>query len=311
MNLKELLSSLPFEIERSVCFRINSKLNRHSSSAPFLSGDTFKKLCDFAVDNDNSFKSLKQNAAKLDAEPAIFVCSSYLECFQDEILPLLAKPFTLVSHNSDKNIGDEFERIAGSPLLKKWFAQNYNFEKLSSNAKLIPLPIGLENQRFHNAGNIKSFKKLALLIKRGKIQKRAKVLVALNIATNPDERFACYRAFWKKPVTLEMMSFTSSENYRKIAAECMFIASPSGNGLDCHRTWEAMYLGSIPLVNDNAMNRAFANLGLPMICVKDWNDFASKTADELETLYKTTMGKADTSALWLDFWQKQINEAAK
>ena len=102
------------------------------------------------------------------------------------------------------------------------------------------------------------------------------------------------------------MSFTSSENYRKIAAECMFVASPAGNGLDCHRTWEAMYLGAVPLVNDNAMNRAFASLGLPLICVKDWNEFASKTEAELTELYKTTISHADNSALWLDFWEKKI-----
>jgi len=310
VNLKELLCSLPFEIERSVCFRINSKLNRHPSSEPFLSGDTFKKLCAFSADSDKTFESLKQNAADICANSRLFICSSYLERFQNEILPLLKNPFILVSHNSDKNIGDGFSKIADSPLLVKWFVQNYNFKSLPDN-KIVPLPIGLENQCFHNAGNIKSFKKLISLIKKGKIQKKPKVLVALNIATNPDERFACYRAFWKKPVTLEMTSFISSENYRKIAAECMFIASPSGNGLDCHRTWEAMYLGAVPLVNDNEMNRAFVKLGLPMICIKDWSDFASKTAEELENIYKSTMEKADTSALWLDFWKKQINEAAK
>lgn len=306
MNLKELLSSLPFEIERSLCYRLNLRLKRHPSSSPFLSGDTFKTLCAYAADSDESFESLKQKAQKLPADSTIFICSSYLERFQDEILPLLDKPFTLISHNSDQNIDSRFLKITESPYLKKWLAQNCTDEILKASPKVEPLPIGLENQRFHNAGNTKSFKRLIAQIKKGKIKKRAKVLVALNLATNPDERFSCYRAFWKKPVTLEMMSFTSSENYRKIAAECMFVASPAGNGLDCHRTWEAMYLGAVPLVNDNAMNRFFAGLGLPLICVKDWNEFASKTEAELTELYKTTTSNADNSALWLDFWEKKI-----
>ena len=31
-------------------------------------------------------------------------------------------------------------------------------------------------------------------------------------------------------------------------AHFAFVASPSGNGLDCHRTWEALLLRSIPIV---------------------------------------------------------------
>lgn len=307
MNLKELICSLPFEFERSLCFRLNLRLNRRPSSNPFLSGDTFRKLCNFVADSDESFDKLKNQVASLPEHSVIFVQSNFLLKFQTEILPLIKTQFVLISHNSDTNIDSRFLPIASSPFLQKWFAQNCTDEILEASHKVLPLPIGLENQRFHNAGNIKSFMKLISQIKKGKIQKKPKILVALNLSTNPDGRFACYRAFWKKPVTLEMMSFTSSENYRKIAAECMFIASPAGNGLDCHRTWEAMYLGAVPLVEDNKMNRAFSELALPMICVKDWNEFASKTAEELEDIYKNTTAKADCAALWLDFWKKKIN----
>ena len=308
MNLKELICSLPFEFERSLCFRLNLRLNRRPSSSPFLSGDTFRKLCDFVADSDKSFDKLKNAVSSLPEHSVIFVQSNFLLKFQTEILPFIKTQFVLISHNSDTNIDSRFLPVANSPFLQKWFAQNCTDEILEASHKVEPLPIGLENQRFHNAGDIKSFKKLMRPIKNGKISKKPKILVALNLSTNPDGRFACYRAFWKKPVTLEMMSFISSSNYRKIASSCMFIASPAGNGLDCHRTWEAMYLGAVPLVNDNAMNRAFAGLGLPLICVKDWNDFASKTAEELENIYKNTTSKTDCAALWLDFWKKKIFE---
>lgn len=308
MNLKELICSLPFEFERSLCFRLNLRLNRRPSSSPFLSGDTFRKLCNFVADSDKSFDKLKNAVSSLPEHSVIFVQSNFLLKFQTEILPLIKTQFVLISHNSDTNIDSRFLKIARSPFLQKWFAQNCTDEILQASHKVVPLPIGLENQRFHNAGDVKSFKKLMRLIKNEKISKKPKILVALNLSTNPDERFSCYRAFWKKPITLEMMSFISSSNYRKIASSCMFIASPAGNGLDCHRTWEAMYLGAVPLVEDNKMNRAFSDLGLPMICVKDWNDFASKTAEELEDIYKSTTVKADCAALWLDFWKKKIFE---
>ena len=87
----------------------------------------------------------------------------------------------------------------------------------------------------------------------------------------------------------------------------MFIASPEGNGIDCHRTWEAIYLGLIPIVNDNYLNRFFASLGLPIICTNDWNEFAQKTEAELTDLYQTTMAKTNTEAAYYDYWEKLIS----
>ncbi|NLK47089.1 MAG: hypothetical protein GX297_10635 [Treponema sp.] len=306
MNLKELLSSLPFEIERSICYKLNLRFHKRPSSAPFLSGDSFRKISDITADSDSSFENLKNTVSDLSPSAVIFVQSNYLLKFQSEILPYIKTQFILISHNSDTNIDEKFAELATSPLLLKWFAQNCTDTILAVSPKVVPLPIGLENQRFHNAGNIKSFKKMRT--KLNKIEKKPKVLVSLNLSTNPDERFECYKAFWRKPVTQELISFVSSKNYRKIAAEYMFIASPFGNGLDCHRTWEAMYLGTIPLVKDNEMNRSFANLKLPIVCVKNWNEFALKTEDELIDIYQKTINKADNSALWLDFWQNQIKE---
>ena len=33
-----------------------------------------------------------------------------------------------------------------------------------------------------------------------------------------------------------------------------FVLSPRGNGLDAHRTWEAMLVGAIPIVRASALN---------------------------------------------------------
>ena len=43
-----------------------------------------------------------------------------------------------------------------------------------------------------------------------------------------------------------------------------FVLSPPGHGLDCHRTWEAILLGAIPIVVDCAYLRAGSHL-VPII----------------------------------------------
>jgi len=47
-----------------------------------------------------------------------------------------------------------------------------------------------------------------------------------------------------------------------------FVLSPFGNGLDCHRTWEALLCGCIPIVRTKVFQELF--YGLPVLIVEDW-----------------------------------------
>jgi hypothetical protein len=49
-----------------------------------------------------------------------------------------------------------------------------------------------------------------------------------------------------------------------------FVASPHGNGLDCHRTWEALALGCIPIVKRSPIDKVFQ--GLPVWIVGSWKE---------------------------------------
>ncbi|CAF1495428.1 unnamed protein product [Adineta steineri] len=46
--------------------------------------------------------------------------------------------------------------------------------------------------------------------------------------------------------------------------------SPRGGGLDCHRTWEALYLDIIPIVWHSTLDSLYTNL--PIIIIKDWSE---------------------------------------
>jgi hypothetical protein len=49
-----------------------------------------------------------------------------------------------------------------------------------------------------------------------------------------------------------------------------FVLSPFGNGLDCHRTWEALLCGCIPIVRTNVFKKLFEEL--PVLMVEKWED---------------------------------------
>ena len=52
--------------------------------------------------------------------------------------------------------------------------------------------------------------------------------------------------------------------------EYAFVLSPFGNGMDCHRTWEALLCGCIPIVRSSVFSSLFD--GLPVLIVENWED---------------------------------------
>ncbi|CAF1248561.1 unnamed protein product [Rotaria sordida] len=49
-----------------------------------------------------------------------------------------------------------------------------------------------------------------------------------------------------------------------------FWLSPRGNGIDCHRTWEALYLDIIPIVWNNSLNILYENL--PVVIINNYEE---------------------------------------
>ena len=50
-----------------------------------------------------------------------------------------------------------------------------------------------------------------------------------------------------------------------------FIISPEGNGIDCHRHYEALLSGCIPIIEDNKhMRRKYSNM--PVLYTKDYSE---------------------------------------
>ena len=56
-----------------------------------------------------------------------------------------------------------------------------------------------------------------------------------------------------------------------------FVVSPHGNGLDCHRTWEALALGHIVLVPRSPLDGLFA--GLAVVIIDDWSQITPRNLE--------------------------------
>ena len=67
------------------------------------------------------------------------------------------------------------------------------------------------------------------------------------------------------------------------------VLCPRGNGLDTHRTWEALYLGRVPVVKASEMDATFERL--PVIVLNDWADLSE---ERLEADYQAIMGRMES-----------------
>lgn len=212
--------------------------------------------------------------------------------------------FVLISHNSDGkvikggNIHDaNFDKKPSN--LKKWFAQNVCVK----DDILISLPIGLENSEWFQHIN-----KIALMSDKIKTEKKNKNLLYINhnVNTNPKEREIPYKIFSDKKYSTCIMGYNgfNFNNYLDDIYNHKFVLCPEGNGTDTHRTWECLYMRTIPIEKRNINNSFYEDL--PICFVDDWEDI---TEDFLNKEYvRITNNEFNIEKLNFLYWVEKINE---
>jgi hypothetical protein len=85
------------------------------------------------------------------------------------------------------------------------------------------------------------------------------------------------------------LPFVRKEAYWRALLDHKFIISPEGNGIDCHRHYEALMAGCIPIVEDNPLIREKYK-GCPMVYTKNYIDIKessllAKYKEMLDTQY--------------------------
>jgi hypothetical protein len=173
----------------------------------------------------------------------------------------------IVSHNGDYSVDDKY--CAYENNFPKWFGQNIT----NKSNKFYPIPIGLENDYVPN-----SIEKKKLLINFSNNYETVpyKLLyINHNIGTNPNERIIPYKMFESNDfVTVEHSGgFAYQENYYKNIMNHHFVLSPPGNGIDCHRTWEILYLKRIPIVKRvGRLEELYKDL--PVLFINDYSEIS-------------------------------------
>lgn len=274
--------------------RVFYKLNGgRPASTPYLSGDGFRSLC--RVFYEGKDRARFQNASVHSGE-AVFVEAWHLEEFLKGPAREIACPFSVISHNGDRNIDSTYLQLL-PPKLIRLFAQNV----LVRDDRVVALPIGLENRRLHCNGIVRDFE----VLRRRKPAKKPRILTAFTADTNRSLRLAAMKHLANCPIN-DTVPRMNSRSYRELAASYMFIASPPGNGEDCHRTWEALYMRSVPVVVRSPLMEAFEARGMPLLLVDSFEELCGWNEAKAEKTYKDLCAGFDSPSIWFDYWQQVI-----
>jgi hypothetical protein len=223
-------------------------------------------------------------------KPLIIITKvEYLEDFYNKILPLLKNEFVLITHCGDVSAGFHY-KIIQHPLLIKWYGVNMGV----ISDKTSGIPLGLEN-RYWKRTNILTIKK------HSNNQKRNLLYLNFSLRTHPNRSKIMNNLLQKGFTKNKQLDW---EHYIEELSAHKFCISPRGNGVDCHRTWECLYLGVIPIV-ENSIQMSYFN-DLPILFVDSYDVISTEYLNKMYDIFKNKTFNVDKCTL--SYWNKTIKE---
>jgi hypothetical protein len=254
----------------------------------YIASKSFVYMCDHYTLNPYSESTDIPNTYPIRDGDKIYIHNTALGNFANNYLPNIKYKFILLSGDTDRTIPDDDQSnvntILNNPLLIIWYSQNCTKE----SEKLKQLPIGLDYHTLANDsmawGNKQSLKEqeddiITLLNMNVKKINKCYANYHLNMmfARYGYDRYDAKSQVPEELVYYEPHKIPRIESWTKMI-NYKYVISPLGNGLDCHRTWEAIVLGCIPIVKSSVLDPLYN--GLPVLIVKNWSDINQDLLDK-------------------------------
>ncbi len=290
--------------------------------------------CNFKFD-EQTYKNIKNN-------DIVWVKCCFIQEFCEHILPKLTVPIILLIADGDESfpsnctinstINNNFDIkvLLNNSLIIHIFAQNNDYAGPSN--KVTSIPIGMD---FHTLAYTKQRKDwgeknspqkqelqlinlLKTLTPTNQRKKRAYVDFQLNDSMHGS--FNRYLEFGEnRTMIFDTLLDTGLIDYGppigryelwKKKGEYAFSISPHGNGLDCHRTWEDLILGTIVIVKTSPLDSLYQEL--PVVIVNEWSEITQENLDKWLLKYGDAFTNKNyreklTNAYWLNVIRKKMD----
>lgn len=273
---------------------------------------TLPDSCDFAIKCEDGEENLGpalvnafiERLGEMQPGAAIFVRSTLMAFFFDRAFPAIRQPFVLVTGGCDSPSPGPWRHALEDPRLIRWFGEDSDLP--SPHPKFEPMPLGISDPNLP-IGNQEIMLRLHARMPAVE-DKPLSADASFHLTLSHPSRREVYAAIRN----IEGVTFQA----KRVAPELLwirhaghaFVISPRGNGLDCHRTWEALLLHSIPIVKRSALDELHS--GFPIAIVDDWREISlaamGKWRDQLKDRFTPQMFQKLTR----DYWAQRIRAAA-
>lgn len=231
---------------------------------------------------------------KIEKQKCVIFCKMD---YVSEIFPLVVNSkynHVLITTNCDFTLDEKFYSLKPENI-KAWFGSNVDIYRKD----LISIPLGL--QRIYGGGI--SFD-MTVIDKQLQKEKSINNLLYMchKTSNNTSKREEITNYLSGKSYVTYKYGIPFAE-YIQDVYNHSFVLAPDGNGIDTHRVWEALYLGSIPIVQRSYLTEHFSQ-SLSMLIVDNPEELTEDYLKEKLEYFKTQ--KYNFDALKLNYWKKII-----
>lgn len=249
----------------------------------------------------------RETISCLEPGAVIFVDQPNISYFQSYFLKFITVPFVLITGDGDETpCAATYTSLVRHKLIIHWYGMNCGmnpnplkfsclFNGISQwNGQRDSMQKAYTQELQDQTGmNHKNSSHLALFSMTVKNNPDRQIL--WDLACNPQGKLADISFCFFDPAISQL------EMYSRIGTS-KFIYSPAGAGLDCYRTYEALYLGSYPIIKSSSLNEMF--LDLPVLIINDWNELNEELL--LTTLEKFQTKQWNFDVLYKGYWYEKF-----
>lgn len=229
---------------------------------------------------------------------------------------LKIKFFDYGKYFSSKEINDNiiFFHLGDEPYnIDKLLKINNNFDIIYTvnceikDDRIISIPLGITD-----TSHCSLIGDLDIIEEFNKTERNYKNLAYINFNTDRNDqglpdRLLIKKIFSQEDWVTDGKFQRNKEGHRKFIDNIYnhkFVFCPRGNGVDTHRLWMSLYLGTIPIVKDHIVHSKFKHL--PILFINDWSEI---NKEFLENKFEEIHSKKyDMNILRMSYWENYIKE---
>ena len=261
--------------------------------APFMGHISFRNICNHRVDQNTNYF----DPDTVQQGDVIYLNTWFLEWWTETIHDQIKHPYILITTDVGSWLPHpNIQKLLYDPKLAAWFCRNMVF---SYHPKLFQIPMGQDVHLFD--GPRAAFHALLEVHKDKHLYPKEHLLYSNFFRRDHGDRDKIGRFFDTKSFCYTAPG-TASKHFYQTLASSQFTLSPWGYESDCVRTWEAIVLGCIPIVEHSFLDPLLADL--PILIVHDWTEITPALLEQkYEELKDLNRDKA-----YFKYWETLIQD---